>query len=123
MTNIVLFRLAGDDTLWLADLEAGTVEPTEAFDSVEDASDESAASGVDFAIAATSRSEAASHLFYPNHGARLDGVESAHAATARSEAASHLFYPNHGARLDGVESAHAATVRSEAASHLFYPSH
>ncbi len=31
MTNIVLFRLAGPDTLWLADLDAGTVEPTDAF--------------------------------------------------------------------------------------------
>ena len=120
MTNIVLFRLTGDDAIWLADLEAGTVERTDAFESDRDSGQ---TQGVDFAVAATSRSEAASHYMFPSRGAQVDGVDFAHAAKARSDAASHYMFPSRGGQADGVDFVHAAKARSDAASHYMFPSH
>ena len=82
MTNIVLFRLAGDGSTWIADLEAGTVERADDFDIEQESG------GVDYAVAATARSDAASHNLY------RDGVEFAVAAKVRSEAASHQYFPS-----------------------------
>jgi len=64
MKNIVLFRLRGDDSVWLADLEAGTVERTDT--SIETASDAPQFEGIDYAIAAQARSGAASHQMFPS---------------------------------------------------------
>jgi hypothetical protein len=85
MTNIILFRLSDDDSFWIADLDAGTVERTDSFD-LDDFGTAPRAEGVDIAVAATARSEAASHNFY------RDGVDLAVAATTRSDAASHHMY-------------------------------
>ena len=120
MTNIVLFRLTEDQSLWIADLEAGTVERAEALDTNVGAQDPQ---GIDLAIAASARSDAASHYMFPSRGPKTDGVDFAHVATARSDAASHYMYPSHEPRLEGVASAHAAKVRPGAASHFLYPSH
>ena len=65
--NIVLFRLTDDDAIWLADLEAGTVERTDAFEAGESDSSELRES--------TSRSRrtplrAPSHLYYADRGAQ-----------------------------------------------------
>ena len=67
MKNMVLFRLQGDASVWLADLEAGTVERTDA--SAIEASQESGApfvKGIDFALAASNRPAAASHYMFPS---------------------------------------------------------
>jgi hypothetical protein len=135
MKNIVLFRLQGEDTLWLADLDAGTVEPTDGF-GAEDSAAAPRASGVDFAVARTVRADAASHHMYrdgvdfavaanarsdsASHHMYRDGVDVAVAANARSDAASHHMYPSRAPRLDGVDVAVAASARSDAASHHMY---
>jgi hypothetical protein len=72
-SNFVLFRLADDEAIYLADLEAGTVErrgPDE-MDSMDltDATGKSlgpAVKGLDFALASSVRSTGASHVFFPN---------------------------------------------------------
>lgn len=92
MANVVLFRLQDDETVWLADLEAGTVERTDAFDT--DDGDAPRLQGVDLAIATTARSEAASHFFFPSRGVRVEGVDFAVAAKARPAAASHFLFPS-----------------------------
>lgn len=63
MKNIVLFRLSGDDAVWLADLDAGTVERADA--SAVEASGQQI-QGVDFAVAANARGSAASHHYFPS---------------------------------------------------------
>jgi len=70
MKNIVLFRLEDDESIYLADLDSGTVEKT---DASAFASEDVTASrgtpfvkGLDFALAARSRSEAPSHQLFPN---------------------------------------------------------
>ncbi len=67
MQNVVVFRLHDDGSVWLADLEAGTVERADAsaIDSVA-TSDAPVVKGVDFALAAQTRSGAASHHFFPS---------------------------------------------------------
>lgn len=67
MKKIVLFRLHGDEAVWLADLEAGTVERTDAsaIDTVA-SGDAPVVKGIDFALAAQARSGAASHHFFPS---------------------------------------------------------
>jgi hypothetical protein len=62
MENIVLFRLKDDEALWVADLEAGTVERA---DSAAIAND-SGVKGLDFAVVARSRPAAPGHLMYPS---------------------------------------------------------
>jgi hypothetical protein len=64
MKNIVLFRLQDDDQVWMADLEAGTVERTDA--AAIEATDAPFIKGVDFALAAKARPAAASHYFFPS---------------------------------------------------------
>jgi hypothetical protein len=64
MKNIVVFRLQDDSSVWLADLEAGTVERADA--SAIDAVKDVQTSGVDFALTARARSGAASHHFFPS---------------------------------------------------------
>jgi hypothetical protein len=110
MTNLVLFRLTADGSTWIADLDAGTVEHTDAFDAPEGAN-ESQSKGVDFAVATNARSDAASHVYYPNRG-----IDFAQAVEARSDAASHVYFPNR-----GVEFAQAVEARSDAASHVYFP--
>ena len=85
MKNIVLFRLSDDDSIWLADLEAGTVERAEAFDMDDDSSPR----GAEVTAAAGSRSEAASHYLYPSRGG--DVIKT---TESRPEAASHYLYPS-----------------------------
>jgi hypothetical protein len=123
MKNIVIFRLSEDDSTWIADLDAGTVERADDFDMDTEDTGVPQAQGVDVAIAAKARPDAASHFLYPSHGPQLEGVASAHAAKARPDAASHFLYPSHGPQLEGVASAKAAKVRPDAASHFLYPSH
>ena len=72
-SNFVLFRLADDEAIYLADLEAGTVErrePDEAADMgiARDARDshEPTITGLDFAVASNVRSPGVSHAFFPN---------------------------------------------------------
>jgi hypothetical protein len=65
MKNIVLFRLTGDDAVWLADLDAGTVERADA-SAVDAAGGAQQIQGIDFALAAQSRQSAASHQFFPS---------------------------------------------------------
>lgn len=64
MKNLVLFRLKGDDSVWLADLDAGTVERTDP-STVEINSDRPVMKGIDFALAAQARPTAAAHVYYP----------------------------------------------------------
>ena len=72
-SNYVLFRLADDQGIYLADLEAGTVErrdPDEmAGMALADGACEGhgpAIKGLEFAVASTVRSTGASHAFFPN---------------------------------------------------------
>lgn len=65
MKNIVLFRLQDDDQVWMADLEAGTVERTDS-DSAVSTGDAPFIKGIDFALAAKARPTAASHYFFPS---------------------------------------------------------
>ena len=83
MKNIVLFRLKGDDAIWLADLEAGTVERTDAFDTE-----------VDVAVTASARADAPSHQYFPNRGVQAEGIDMAVATSARADAPSHRFFPS-----------------------------
>jgi hypothetical protein len=72
-SNFVLFRLSDDEAIYLADLEAGTVERREP-DEVADMgiargagdSHGPAMTGLDFAVASNVRSPGASHAFFPN---------------------------------------------------------
>lgn len=91
MSNVVLFKLQDDDSVWLADLDAGTVEQV-ASDLIDG---EESSRGIDFAYAVQARSEAASHQFFPSRSQREEpGIEFAIAAGARSGAASHQFFPS-----------------------------
>lgn len=65
MKNVVLFRLQDEDTVWMADLEAGTVEQTDS-DTAIGASDAPFIKGIDFALAAKARPTAASHFLFPS---------------------------------------------------------
>ena len=56
MKNVVLFRLHDDATVWLADLDAGTVEQADA----------SALAAADDVRVVQPRSGAASHHFFPS---------------------------------------------------------
>ena len=120
MKNIVLFRLTDDDAIWLADLEAGTVERTDAFEAGE--SDSSEMRGVDLAIATTSRADAPSHRFFPSPDVRAQGVDMAIATSARADAPSHRFFPSPDVQVQGVDMAIATAARSDAPSHRFFPS-
>ena len=77
MENIVLFRLEDDASLYVADLAAGTVERRDPGlpgdgDQVADlmaaartsSGDAPYVKGIDFALAARSRTPAASHTYY-----------------------------------------------------------
>jgi hypothetical protein len=64
MKNVVLFRLQDDGSVWLADLDAGTVEQADA--SALSTGDAPVVRGVDFALTAQARSGAASHHFFPS---------------------------------------------------------
>lgn len=66
MKNLVLFRLTDDKSVYLADLEAGTVERADpsAIDAQHD--DVPYIQGIDFALAAKARPTAAAHLFFPS---------------------------------------------------------
>jgi len=72
-SNFVVFRLADDEAIYLADLEAGTVERTEP--------DEVA--GID--IASGSRE---------SHGPAVNGLDFAFVPSVRSTGASHAYFPN-----------------------------
>ncbi len=91
MKNIVVFRLSSDQSTWIADLEAGTVERADAF---APDGDQPQVQGVDLAIATTARADAASHQYFPSRAPHVDGVDFAHAAEARSDAASHQYFPS-----------------------------
>jgi len=72
-SNFVLFRLADDEAIYLADLEAGTVErrqPDEVagMDPAEATRDGGgpAVKGLDFAVASSVRPTGASHALFPN---------------------------------------------------------
>lgn len=76
MDNLVLFRLTDDESIYVADIVAGTVERRDA-NSDGDAvaqiiaqadekrgGEEPFVRGIDFALVARSRAPAASHTFY-----------------------------------------------------------
>ena len=72
-SNFVLFRLADDEAIYLANLEAGTVERREPdeiagtdFAEATGEADGPAVKGLDFAFASSVRSTGAAHLFFPN---------------------------------------------------------
>ena len=72
-SNFVLFRLADDEAIYVADLQAGTVErrgPDEIagtdLSEVTAADDRPVLKGLDFAFASSARSTGAGHLFFPN---------------------------------------------------------
>jgi len=75
MDNLVLFRLTDDDSIYVADIAAGTVERRDANSDGDAVAELIAQSGekrgegpfvrgIDFALAARSRAPAASHTFY-----------------------------------------------------------
>ena len=81
MNNLVLFRLKDDESIYLADLDAGTVERrdpadvaaadgvvTDLVSAVGEAreNDTPFTKGIDFALAARSRPAAASHYMFPS---------------------------------------------------------
>ncbi len=72
-SNFVLFRLADDEAIYVADLQAGTVERREPDDmsgmDLPEATgkrQEPTVKGVDFAVASSVRPTAASHVLFPN---------------------------------------------------------
>jgi hypothetical protein len=72
-SNFVLFRLADDEAIYLADLEAGTVERREPDEvagmDLPDVTGDGAGptvKGLDFAVASNVRSPGASHALFPN---------------------------------------------------------
>ena len=72
-SNFVLFRLADDEAIYLADLEAGTVERREpdevaSMDLPEATGKrhEPTVTGLNFAVASNVRSPGASHAYFPN---------------------------------------------------------
>lgn len=70
MKKMILFRLKDDSSVWLADLEAGTVEQADpsVIESGEFAREGDApfVKGIDFALAAGPRPAAASHYMFPS---------------------------------------------------------
>jgi hypothetical protein len=72
-SKFVLFRLADDEVIYLADLEAGTVERREPDETagmeLTDAArdgDGPAVNGLDFAFASSVRSTGAAHMLFPS---------------------------------------------------------
>lgn len=77
MSNLVLFRLRNDASIYLADLDAGTVERTDPSAVETEHADILSAietdgdgempyvKGIDFAFAASARSTSASHQMFP----------------------------------------------------------
>jgi hypothetical protein len=72
-SNFVLFRLADDEAIYLADLEAGTLErrrpdETAGMDLAEATRDVDGPTlkGLDFALASSVRPTGAGHYFFPN---------------------------------------------------------
>ena len=72
-SNFVLFRLADEEAIYLANLDAGTVERREPDEiagmELADATREGhgpAMKGLDFAFASSIRSTGASHVLFPN---------------------------------------------------------
>lgn len=72
-SKFVLFRLADDEAIWLADLDAGTVERREPGDTagmdlpeVTGEGHGPAVRGLDFAVASNVRSPGASHAYFPS---------------------------------------------------------
>ena len=72
-SNFVLFRLTDDEAIYLADLQAGTVERREPDEmagmDVAEATREHAGptmAGLEFALASRVRSTGASHVIFPN---------------------------------------------------------
>ena len=72
-SNFVLFRLADDESIYLANLEAGTVERREpdemaGMELAETTREHQglAMKGLDFAVASSVRSTGASHVYFPN---------------------------------------------------------
>ena len=81
METLVVFRLSNDDSIWVANLEAGTVERTDpttihvegptaadianAVD-FEREDDAPFTKGIDFALAARARSSTPSHQLFPS---------------------------------------------------------
>ncbi len=71
-SNFVLFRLVDDEAIYLADLEAGTLErrrpdETAGIDLAEAARDDGPTlKGLDFALASSVRPTGAGHYFFPN---------------------------------------------------------
>jgi hypothetical protein len=65
MKKTVLFRLSDNDTIYVADLEAGTVGPAGSDVNLA-TGDTPLMSGVDVALAAKVRSAAASHFLFPS---------------------------------------------------------
>ena len=73
-SNFVLFRLANDEAIYVADLQAGTVERREpdevaGMDLPEEATgrrQEPTVKGLDFAVASSVRPTGASHALFPN---------------------------------------------------------
>lgn len=63
MRNVIVFRLADGDAVWLADLEAGTVCRA---DEGADEARNGVMQGVKVAVAAEARTAAASHQFFPS---------------------------------------------------------
>jgi hypothetical protein len=73
MKNVIMFRLRDEDSIWLADLEAGTIEQADAAaveavgaDAADLQGDAPYVKGIDFALAAKMRSGAASHALFPS---------------------------------------------------------
>ena len=141
MKNIVLFRLKDDDAIWLADLEAGTVERTDAFEAGEGNSRRTAGRRSRIATIVALRCSVASVLRRaptcrrrastwrsPRRPApmrrrigssraatcRLQGVDMAVATSARSDAPSHQYF------AQGVDMAVATSARSDAPSHQYF---
>ena len=72
-SNLVLFRLADDEAIYVADLQAGTVERREphdmsGMDLLEATRDVhgSTLEGLDFALASSVRPTGAGHYLFPN---------------------------------------------------------
>jgi hypothetical protein len=78
MANVVVFRLRDDEAIYVADLEAGTVEKTDAADLADESSFVSGVMGavgdsagphvrgIDLAVAASARSLSTSHNMFPS---------------------------------------------------------
>jgi hypothetical protein len=130
MTTQIIIGVEGDPSLWLIDLENRSVERLDDDFAGVRVEGGRVVRGVDLAVAAPVRSQAASHQLSPSRSPEAEpvmrGIDVAVATSVRSQAASHQLSPSRSPEAEpvmrGIDVAVATGVRSQAASHQLSPS-